>query len=183
LGRFGGGVRFVWNRELGAQLVELLHGGIALAEHGLLVAQHELNRVSFIREAREGDGETGGRVDVRVALGNLGGLAVHLEVEHGGFGAGGYALVAELGEGGLFDQAHFHVVGWLEAGAEVGDQFFEDFGFFNVQTDAFGEEAVLDGVHGGTLFTFGRGGAAGFRSVDAGGFGFCKFGHGDYSLI
>jgi len=182
LGRFGGGVRFVSSRELGAQFVELFYGGIALAQHRLLIAEHELDRISFIGEGGEGDGEAGGWIVALVLPGDLGGLLVHFEDEHGGFGAGGDALVTELGHGGLFDEAQFDVVGGLEAGAEVGDQFFKDFRFFNVEADAFGEEAVLDGVPGGALFAFGGDGAAGFRSVDAGGFGFCKFGHGDYSL-
>ena len=81
----------------------MFYGGIALAQHGLLVAEHQLDGIAFLGEAGEGDGEAGGRVDALVLFSDLGGLVVHFEDEHGGFGAGGDALVTELGHGRLFD--------------------------------------------------------------------------------
>ena len=70
----------------------------------------------------------------------------------------------------MLDEPQFDIIGGLEAREEVLEDLFESFGVLIGETDGFREEPVTDSIERGTLFSFGRNGAAGLGTVDAGRF-------------
>lgn len=79
-----------------------MHAGI-----GGLVAEQEVEAVLLVCQGGEGDGGSGGLVDLLVGIGDFFFLLVHFEVEGGGLHAPD-AAETPLGGDHLVDEVHFY---------------------------------------------------------------------------
>lgn len=106
------------------------------------------------------------------------------------------AAEAPVADGDAFDEGLFQRAGGLEVRDEVGEKSVEILGALVgrgcLDDDSLGEQAVLEGVHGGTGFSLGRlgaGGALGVGAVGGGLFGAavdidgCSFGGGAWLVV
>ncbi|MCU1262218.1 MAG: hypothetical protein JWO80_5103 [Bryobacterales bacterium] len=150
-----------------AQEEEVLERAMVHAVEAGFVAveQVELGAGGELRECRA---EAGVLVDFRFCGG--GHARLHGAVQEVGFDGPQAAEAAGAG-GHFFDGGEFDIVGGFEFCEVLVEERGEGLLGFVFHEDAFGEEAVPEGVRGGTLFAGFGFGASGFGAVGARGDG------------
>ena len=95
----------------------------------------------------------------------------HLEFEHAGLHGPG-AVEAPFRNHHFRNHAVFDAIGRLETVEVLLPKGGEGFVRLALEKDALGEQAVMEGVLGGTLFSFGGGRPVRFGAIGAGGLDF-----------
>ena len=139
-----------------------------------LVTIHEFERAVLLGEAAEGEISGGGGVERRGAgVRRLFGPVLPLDsdlVMKTGLLHADEAHLAPLAESHGFDERVFDGAEGMEGFLDGPDETAEMIEGFTFEEDGFGEYAVAEAVAGGDGLAFGGDGAAGFGSIDAGGF-------------
>jgi hypothetical protein len=149
-------------------LTELLEDGLALENELAFAGSEELGELRAVHERLDGEGEAIEFGGMAPGVFEGGDLDIDFHVKDAGFG-GDDAGEAPIDGGEETYEAEFSLIDRLEATYEGVEKGLEGFLVLAAEdASELGVAAVLEGVHGGTGFTFGRLGAARPGAVPAG---------------